>query len=349
MALLKVGVLTQSEAKCAEPLKEAVLAFEEEGIDVILNTCAAEKVDRKGIPNNEIKADIYILIGNDRFVLNFLLSRPKEQIKVLPVAPIEEAGFLSEINVAELETIAPLIKEQKWTIERRTRLQCKINGSECPPLLNDLAIFSKKSATLIRYTLIINDERMWRDGADGLIIATPTGSTGYSLSAGGPVIGTKSAVFGITPVNSINLSRRALVVPDDSKIKITELESSGGISVVLDGQKRVNLTTNEIQIWKSDKPVEFITFSKSSLAEIQDKLKQKINLFDIVTDIPPSAKLILKILEYEGKLTQRELIEESKLPPRTVRYALSLLLELGLITKRTMLRDSRFSIYSIKK
>jgi len=349
VALLKVGILTQSEAKCAEPLKEAVLALEEEGVEVILNKCAADKVNEKGLPNDEIKADMYILIGNDKFILNFLLSRPDEKIKILPVSPINEAGFLSEINIAELETISKLISERKWSIEKRTRLQCVINGSKCPPLLNDLTIFSKKSATLIRYTLIINDERMWRDGADGVIVTTPTGSTGYSLSAGGPIIGTNSAVFGITPVNSINLSRRALIVPDESKIKITEIESSSGISVVLDGQKRVSLNSNEIQIWKSDNPVEFITFSKSSLAEIQDKLKQKIDLFDIATDIPPSAKLILKILEYEGKLTQRELIEESKLPPRTVRYALSLLLEQGLITKRTMLRDSRFSIYSIKK
>ena len=117
---LKIGILTQSEAKCADALKDAITAFEEENADIMLNTCAAKKVKRKGLSNNEIKADIYVLVGNDRFILNFLLTRPNEEIKMLPVSPIDETGFLSEINISDLEPLAKYLflnREQDYNVK----------------------------------------------------------------------------------------------------------------------------------------------------------------------------------------------------------------------------------------
>ena len=86
------------------------------------------------------------------------------------------------------------------------------------------------------------------------------------------------------------------------------------------------------------------------VAELRGKLLKKAEASeDLAQELPPSAKLVLKVLEYQGQLSQKEIIEETKLPSRTVRYALSLLMSEGLVMKRLSLRDSRQGIYQVKK
>ncbi|MHA1930680.1 MAG: MarR family transcriptional regulator, partial [Candidatus Thorarchaeota archaeon] len=235
-------------------------------------------------------------------------------------------------------------------LDKRTRLVATIQGKDTPPILNDIGIFCKRSATLLRYSLFINDELFWKDGSDGLIISTPTGSTAYSMSVGGPVILHPSEVFSIIPVNSINTSRRPLIIPSDMKIDIRDLSSSVSIEAVLDGQKRLKVGDSPIAVRRAESDAVFVKFDEELLAALRGKLQRKTeNYENLQHGLPPSAKLILKVLEYNEELTQKQIIEESMLPPRTVRYALSLLISDGLIKKHTSLRDSRQALYSLKQ
>jgi NAD+ kinase len=238
----------------------------------------------------------------------------------------------------------------KWTRDEKKRLVAEIAGKETPPLLNDIGIFAKRSATLIRYSLLINGEHFWKDGSDGLIVATPTGSTAYALSVGGPVILNSSPVFSIIPVNSVNPSRRPLVLPNDMEVEIRDLTSSVAVEAVLDGQIRKKIDSKPVFVRKADHSAVFVKFESERVAALRGKLLKKSEMSDdLAHDLPPSAKLVLKVLEYQGQLSQKEIIEETMLPPRTVRYALSLLMSEGVVMKRLSLRDSRQGLYQVKK
>jgi NAD+ kinase len=111
---------------------------------------------------------------------------------------------------------------------------------------------------------------------------------------------------------------------------------------------RTRVDGSPVTIRKSDNDALFVKFDEEKVAALRGKLMKKAEITeDLIHDLPPSAKLVLKMLEYQGQLTQKQIIEETMLPPRTVRYALSLLLSEGLIKKRVSLRDSRQALYAM--
>lgn len=301
-----------------------------------------------GEPIRRMDVDVLAIIGSDRLLLKKLLELRKTEIPILPLASKGQPDFLFEISATNFDGILSDLLDTKWKKEERRRLVAEISGKETPPLLNDIGIFARRSATLIRYSLLIDDEQFWKDGSDGLIVATPTGSTAYSLSVGGPVVLSSSPVFSIIPVNSVNPARRPLIISDELVIEIKELTSSVAIEAILDGQIRRKVDSHPVRIWRSDSSAMFVKFSEERVEELRGKLLKKTETADdVAQELPPSAKLVFKVLEYQGQLSQKEIIEETLLPPRTVRYALSLLMSEGLVTKKLSLRDSRQGLYHV--
>ena len=318
--------------------------------DYIVEKKLAGHLKKEGVPFKKMDVDVLTIIGSDRFLLKSLLDLGHTDIPVLPIASMGQPDFLFDVMVSNFDSVVDDLLSGKWTREERKRLVAEIAGKRTPPLLNDIGIFARRSATLIRYSLLIGGEQFWKDGSDGLIIATPTGSTAYALSVGGPVILDSSPVFSIIPVNSINPSRRPLVLPDDMEVEIRDLTSSVAIEAVLDGQIRKKVDNKPIVIRRADHSAIFVKFELERIAALRGKLLEKSEMSeDLAHDLPPSAKLVLKVLEYKGQLSQKEIIEETLLPPRTVRYALSLLMSEGVIMKRISLRDSRQGLYQVKK
>ena len=310
----------------------------------------ADSLKRKGVPLKKMDVDVFVIIGSDRFLLKSLLDLGHSDIPILPVASMGQPDFLFDVMISNFDSVIEDLLSGKWTKDEKTRLVAEIAGKETPPLLNDIGIFAKRSATLIRYSLLINGEHFWKDGSDGLIVATPTGSTAYALSVGGPVILNSSPVFSIIPVNSVNPSRRPLVLPNDMEIEIKDLTSSVAIEAVLDGQIRKKVDDKPVIIRHAKHDAIFVKFESERVAALRGKLLKKSEMLDdLAQDLPPSAKLVLKVLEYQGQLSQKEIIEETMLPSRTVRYALSLLMSEGVVMKRLSLRDSRQGLYQVKK
>ena len=197
----------------------------------------------------------------------------------------------------------------------------------------------------MEYTLRVNDEEVWHDSSDGVIISTPIGSSAYSMSAGGPVIFQESQVFGIISVNSLNVTRRPLIVSNDSIIEIDDISARLHCEVVLDGIDR----------YRVDKTLECTKYEPAQIIRMKmdttaiSALTKKVHLAEDLLSMPPSSKLLLKILEYEGAMTQKELVTKTMLPDRTVRLALSHLLGKGYVKKKVSIRDARQKIYEISK
>ena len=287
--------------------------------------------------------EIIIAIGDNKFILETFRRLGKLQVPVFAVASTQ--SFLAQANSLNFKYYLNLIKRGKYKIFKRARLVAKFNKTTTPIGLNDIGLFCSKSASLLGYSLVLNDETFWKDSSDGIIVATPTGSTGYSLSAGGPIVLDEPNIFTIASISSLE-KHSPVIVSDTTKIKITGIEGSNPMAIV-DGEIRVPVHADEVTIEKSPYDANFIQFSKEY--SIESKLKKrtlKTNI-DKLKNMPASAKLLYKILVHEGNMTQKEIINASLLPERTARYALDILLKNYLITSQPHFIDARQTVYGV--
>ncbi|MHA2313299.1 MAG: NAD(+)/NADH kinase [Candidatus Thorarchaeota archaeon] len=316
-----------------EDTREIMRILQSSDVDLQIEEKTGRALKKKGTPIKKMDCDLIIIIGSDKSLLSSLLKMGNSSTPFLPVSSKGQPDFLFDVTASTFENVVPDLLEARWTEDRRNRLRVTIAGKSSPPLLNDVAIFARRSATLIRYSLYLDNERFWKDGSDGLIIATPTGSTAYSMSVGGPVVLPPAHVLTVIPVNSVNPARRPLVLDDTTSIEIRDLTSSVAIEAVLDGQLRRKVDGGPVLIERAKSDAVFVKLSEERVAALRGKLLQMTEAFgDLAQDLPPSAKLVLKVLEYQGQLTQKEIVEETLL---------------GLVLKRMSLRDSRQGLYRV--
>jgi len=320
-------------------------------------TDAAAKTIKKILDDSEIKsftlsksknkqADCIIVLGGDKGVRNYFHRTFDTVTPVLGISEGEASGFLAQIDLREFSSYVKILKKQNYTVEEVPRLGVKIDGKNVYPVLNDVAVFSSKSAMLMEHTLSVNGDEVWHDNSDGIIVSTPIGSSAYSMSAGGPVLFQDSGVFEIISVNSLDVTRRPIIVSNNSSIEISDIYARLHCEVVLDGSDRykVNKTVECTQFFP---PAKIIRLKKDTTAI--SALAKKVHLAEELLSMPPSSKLLLKTLEYEGALTQKDLSNKTLLPARTVRMALTHLLQKGYVKKKVSIRDARQKIYEISK
>ena len=270
------------------------------------------------------QADCVIVLGGDKGVRNYSHRTFDSTLPILGISEGEASGFLAQIDLKEFSSYVSVLKKQKYSIEEVPRLGVKIDGKNVYPVLNDVAVFSSKSAMLMEHTLRVNGEEVWHDNSDGIIVSTPIGSSAYSMSAGGPVLFQDSAVFEIISVNSLDVTRRPIIVSNSSSIEIDDISARLHCEVVLDGLDRYKVD-NTVECTQFFPPAKIIRLKKNSTAI--SALAKKVHLAEELLSMPPSSKLLLKTLEYEGALTQKDLANKTLLPARTVRLALSHLLK----------------------
>ncbi len=291
-------------------------------------------------------ADCVIVLGGDKGVRNYFHRTFDSTLPVLGINEGESSGFLAQIELKEFSSYVNVLKKQNYTIEEVPRLGVKIDGKNVYPVLNDVAVFSSKSAMLMEHTLSVDGEEVWHDNSDGIIVSTPIGSSAYSMSAGGPVLFQDSAVFEIISVNSLDVTRRPIIVSNDSSIEIDDIFARLHCEAVLDGLDRYKVNKT-VECSQFSPPAKIIRLKQDSTAI--SALAKKVHLAEELLSMPPSSKLLLKTLEYEGALTQKDLVNKTLLPDRTVRLALSHLLKKGYLKKKVSIRDARQKIYEISK
>jgi len=291
------------------------------------------------------EVDLVLVTGGDRGILDYFHKVVTDSAPVLGVYESDSTGFLAQIEIKDLESAILRLKRSNYEVDEVFRLAVKVDGKEVEPVLNDVAIFPSKSATLMEHILRIDGKDVWHDNSDGVIISTPTGSTAYSMSAGGPMVLQKSSVFIVVSVNSVDNTRRPLVVPNDTKLEIADIMGRYHCEVILDGGSRLPIK-KMLECYRHEFPARLVRLIGDSSAI--SLIAKKVKLAKDLLSVPPSAKLILKTLEYEGALTQKDLSTKTMLPERTVRLSLSHLLNLGYVKKKTSLRDARQKIYELR-
>jgi len=296
------------------------------------------------LPKDNIKC--IIAVGDTGTFLRAIFH-VRSKIPVL-AASTEKISFFTEITPNNLYEALQAILTGKYFIDQYNRIEIKDPRSDITfSALNEIAIFPNESARLMNYTLVIDDDVLYRScRADGLIISTALGSTGYALSSGGPIAYGDPEILIVVPVNPLDKDHSPVVVPINSVIKIINVEARSPLGLILDGQLRIPIE-EEVSIRKSNISVGIVRFeSKRNLvARLRKRLvEQDLRLLE---GVPPSAKYIFKLLLTEGEMTQKELIESTGLPNRTVRNALRIMKEKGIIMQRAYLKDARQSIYFV--
>ena len=323
--------------------RPAVSASAARSIQRILERAGISSVSAAS-PKSAGDADCIIVLGGDKDVRTYFHRAQDASVPVLGISEGESGGFLAQIDLRELPSHVDVLKRQNYTIEEFPRLGVRIDGRNAYPVLNDAAVFPSKSAMLMEHTLRVNGDEVWHDSSDGVIVSTPIGSSAYSMSAGGPVLFQDADVFEIMSVNSLDVTRRPVIASNDSVIEVEDISSKLHCEVVLDGLDRLRVDKS-MECTQFHPPARIVRLRKSPTAIAA--LAKKVHLAEDLLRMPPSSKLILKTLEYEGELTHRELERKTLLPGRTVRLALRNLVEKGYVKKKISARDARQKIYEM--
>ena len=293
----------------------------------------------------KVNINCLISVGSTGTFLRAIFFQ-RNSCPIIAASP-EKVSFFTEITPSNVYEALKAIIDKNFHTEKLSRLALSLKNDQQPFLaLNEIAIFPEISAQLMQYTLSIDNNLLYRGRADGLIIATPLGSTGYALSSGGPIAFGQPQVLIVVPVNPLNRDHYPAVIPSSSEIILSNLSAKVPLCAIIDGQLRIDIGT-VVTIKQSSNPIKIIRFD--SKRNIVAKLRNRIVELDLhyLEGAPPSAKYIFKLLLSEGEMTQKEIIESTGLPNRTVRNALRILKEKGVIRQRPYLKDARQSIYFV--
>ncbi len=227
------------------------------------------------IQSDDFNADFVLSIGGDGTFLNTAARVGRKNIPILGVNT-GRLGFLTDVAGENLLSTLESILGGNYTIEERTLLTLEAKDGTpfgYPTALNDISILKQESSSMISVNVSLNNEPINRYQADGLVIATPTGSTAYSMSVGGPILVPQARNIIISPVASHSLNVRPLVVPDDWIIDLEVKSRSNNYMVSVDGRTKILEHNTRLRIARANYSIKVI---KQLQHTFFDTLKNKL-------------------------------------------------------------------------
>jgi NAD+ kinase len=275
-----VGLVAKyQEPKAAEMVRWLVPWLERRGKKVFVEDGLA---DSGGLSCNKkeiaSKADLIISLGGDGTLLNIapLVERPDVPILGVNLGGL---GFITEVNVDELESVLTKTLEGDYEVEKRMTLKIRVQSKKGKPyefrVLNDGVIAKGARSRIIDLETYIGQDFLCTYRADGLIISTPTGSTAYSLATGGPILEPTLGAIVLAPICPHTLSHRPIVIPSNAAIHVTLRSFGDTVILSPDGQQGVSLNNGDkVEAQDYGMPVSLIKIPSRSYYEIlRGKLK----------------------------------------------------------------------------
>jgi len=282
MSSQPIGLVAHSgKPRAAELVKRLCAAFREKGRTLLLDHGTAPLAgEGEGVSVEELgqRCAVVVVLGGDGSLLRLVHQFGHS---ICPVFGINHGslGFLTCVNSLAWQQAVDAICSGEYVLSPRSLLSVTVerDGEQIVDCfgLNDVVISRGRHSRLIRLDTFIDGIMLTQYNADGLIIATPTGSTAYSLSAGGPVIMPQSGVFVITPICPHVLTNRSLVVGDQSEVVVSPAEDQHGIVLAVDGQEPVKIRSGDrICLRKSALQLPLAMLPQLSFPEVlREKLK----------------------------------------------------------------------------
>ena len=299
----KVGIIAKlGKQEAIETISGLTGWLKDEGIDTVIDNTTAKKLGRiSNLTAEEIPrhSDMVIVLGGDGTLLYAARLIGKTEIPILGVN-LGSLGFLTEVALPELYNVLKRVISGDFRIEERMMLKAQVKGgggmrggrgvvggNEEFFVLNDVVINKGALARIINLEVKIDGKYLTTYNADGLIVSTPTGSTGYSMSAGGPIVQPTLQAIIITPISPHTLTNRPILVPGDSIIEVSltskittgvisgDAPSDSNVFITLDGQVGVEFdSSKKLTILRAKRKVHLIEPLKRDYYEVlRTKLK----------------------------------------------------------------------------
>ena len=269
-----VGLVARCDKNQAFELAKGLADYlSNKGIEVYIESTIAKKVNApaRTVQLKNMKTDLIITIGGDGTILRTCLSVPEPESPILAIN-MGVRGFLTEVEPKEACKAVDRTLKGEFKIEKCAKLAVSADGKAMPDALNDVVISAGEPSKIL-YTQIYKDNQpILKCQADGLIVSTQTGSTGYSLSAGGPVLDPEIEAFVLTPICSLTVFR-SLIFSADSKVTIEAIRPKE-LLVLIDGNYRQLVTSKNpiLAITRSKNVASFIRFKDDFYHRLRSRL-----------------------------------------------------------------------------
>lgn len=273
MAIKKIGISSRCDRPEVIEMVRKILAYFSSKVQIFVATPTAEVLGIEGIPVERMReegVELIISVGGDGTVLRNI-AKMKDPLPVLGIN-MGTLGFLVDVEPKDaIETIEEVL--YGFSYLERMRVDVFLNREMLETATNEIAIMSAKPAKIIQFQVYVNDCLLDDMRADGVVFATPTGSTAYAMSAGGPIVSPRVNAIVVVPVAPFKLSSRPWIIPSDSEITI-RLSSQKEAVIAIDGQKSYRIKPEDVvKLKKSKYPARFVRVSDTCFYEkVQRKL-----------------------------------------------------------------------------
>ncbi len=281
---LNVGIVVNRSKPGAREVLSQIVEFSRghPNIHLLYEKRTGDLIHRPGMSEQALakKSDILLVAGGDGSLLEVVEAVYPAQVPILGIN-IGSLGFLTAVAETELETVLPFLAENNLRLSPRLALETifhRARGKDIvvPCALNDVVVARADATRLIRVRVEVGDYLVTEYVCDGLIVATPTGSTAYSLAAGGPILSPDADSIVLTPICPHTLTNRALVVGIDQPIRIRIVRHTGvpAPAIQFDGRAGGNLRDQEwLEIKPAKVPVQLAYLPHSDFYRV---LRQKL-------------------------------------------------------------------------
>lgn len=234
----------------------------------------------QGVSKEELlkSVDLLIALGGDGTILTLARMMRERKIPILGVN-LGGLGFLTEVKLKDLDRALEELVAGRYRVEKRMTLEARVRrGGKVVATynaLNDVVVTNGALARVIHLQVMIQSEYVSSYMSDGIIVATPTGSTAYSLSSGGPIVHPSTSAILMTPICPHTLTNRPILVPEDRVLRIKIRVPGEDVMLTVDGQIGLMLKVNDlVEVKKSPWPAKLVALRKVSYFDI---LREKLN------------------------------------------------------------------------
>lgn len=280
--LRTIGIIANPEkAGCRQPLQRAIRQIERSGRHVLLDAATASLGRRKGdLPTPRavsVAADCLLVFGGDGTILRVARETAGTGTPLLGIN-VGNLGFLTAASTPQLPEVLRTLWAGHYDLESRPLIEAQVRqggGVTRQLALNDFVIARGGATRLIELEVLVDDAPLTRYRCDGLIVSSPTGSTAYSLAAGGAIVAPNAEVFALTPICPHTLSNRPLILNLRSIIQVRVLSSRVAVELSADGQVQTELHPGDhITIRRSQRAVPLVRLrGRSFFTTLRHKLR----------------------------------------------------------------------------
>ena len=239
-----------------------------QGHDIVLEAEIAASLRRKGMALADMEIDMVLAVGGDGTILRAF------QLTDAVVLGINSGsfGFLAELVADEVGAFLPKAIRGDYRLEERMRIKTMVDGHRLPDSLNEAVIHTAHIAKIRSFEVLVDGQSADRFRADGVIVATPTGSTSYAMSTGGPLVDPRVDAILVTAIAPFQPAFHPFVFPATSEVRVRIVRAKECL-LVLDGQREVPLNgTENLAFSRSEKPARLVRFRQDFYHRVSEKL-----------------------------------------------------------------------------